>query len=109
MVNTPMVRSIVGFSLAILCSLSIDGQRIASAQDTSPSGLMLGSRLDFVENRGQWSGPAVFAAWLGRDLAASVEPGGVALRLGGEPSAEVRLIFDGASAAATIVGEQQRR
>jgi hypothetical protein len=72
-------------------------------------GLLPGERLDFIENRGQWDGPALFAAWLGRDLAASLEPGGVALRMWGERSADVRLLFEGASTAATLAGEQKRR
>ena len=83
MVNTPFVRSVVALSLAMLGSPSLNGQRIAPGH-TAPSSLLLGSRLDFVENRGQWDGPAVFTAWLGRNLAASLEPGGIALRLGGE-------------------------
>src|SRR5687768_886113 len=108
MVNTPFVRSLVAFSLALLCSPGLDGQRFAPGH-AAPSALLLGSRLDFVENRGQWDGPTVFTAWLGRTLAASLEPGGVALRLGGERTADVRLLFEGSSAAATIVGEEKRR
>src|SRR5688500_10571317 len=109
MVNTPIVRSIVAFSLAILYSPGVDGQRVASAHDAAPSSALLTGGLDFIENRGQWDGPAVFTARLGRNLAASLEPGGVALRLGGETSTEVRLLFEGASTEATIVGEQKRR
>lgn len=75
----------------------------------APAGLLLGNRLDFVENRGQWDGPAVFTAWLGRNLAASLEPGGITLRSGRDRTADVRLLFEGASAAATIVGEEKRR
>ena len=108
MVNTAFVRSFVALSLAILCSPGLNGQRMASGH-AAPSSLLLGSRLDFVENRGQWDGPAVFTARLGRHLAASLEPGGVALRLGGERTTDVRLLFEGASAAATIVGEEKRR
>jgi hypothetical protein len=109
MVNTPIIRSILSFTLAILYSPGLDGQRMASAHGASPGRLLLGDRLDFVENRGQWDGPAVFTAWFGPDLAAFLEPGGIALRWGGEPSANVRLLFEGASTATTIIGEQKRR
>ena len=108
MANTPFVRSLVALWLLILCSPGLNAQRMAS-EPAAPSSLLLGSRLDFVENRGQWDGPAVFTASLGRNLATSLEPGGVALRLGGERTTEVRLLFEGASAAATIVGEEKRR
>jgi hypothetical protein len=106
MINTPFARSVVALSLAMLCSPGLSGQRMASGHAAPGS---VGSRLDFVENRGQWDGPAVFTAWLGRDLAASLEPGSVALRLGGERITDVRLVFEGASAAAAIIGEEQRR
>jgi hypothetical protein len=74
MVNTLFVRSLVALSLAMLCSPGVNGQRMAPGY-AAPSILLVGSRLDFVENRGQWDGPTVFTAWLGRNVAASLEPG----------------------------------
>jgi hypothetical protein len=109
MIITRIARSLIAFSMVILYSPDLDGERMASAHDAYASGLLLGRELDFVENRGQWDGPAVFTASLRRNLAASLEPGGVALRLRGELTTDVRLLFEGASAAATIVGEQRRR
>jgi hypothetical protein len=101
--------SILAFSLALLYSPHVDAERTRSTHGAAASALLLGRGLDFVENCGQWDGPTVFSTWLGRELAASLEPGGVALRLGGESPTHVRLLFEGASAAATIVGEQKRR
>ena len=108
MLNTTIVRTILAVSLIILSSSGLDGQRMAETHG-SPGSVLFGAGIDFVENRGQWDGPAMFTAHLGRDLAASLEPGGVRLRFGGEPSADVRLLFEGASVAATVVGEHKRR
>ena len=109
MLNTHFIRCLVALSLAALSSLRLDAQRVAPEHAAPSSSPLLGSRLDFVENRGQWEGPAVFTASLGRNLAASLEPGGVALRLSGERPTDVRLLFERASATVTIVGEEKRR
>src|SRR5687768_14779631 len=104
MVNTSIVRTVVAFSLAILCSPGVDGQRAAPGQEAAPSGALLAGRIDFIENRGQWDGRAVFTASLGGDRVASLESGAIALQLRREPSAEVRLVFEGHSTAATMIG-----
>jgi hypothetical protein len=108
MLTMSFVRSVVALSLVILCPPGLNGHWTASG-NAAPDGLLLGSRLDFVENRGQWEGPAVFTASLGRALAASLEPGALAVRLRGERTADVRLLFEGASAGAAILGEEKRR
>jgi hypothetical protein len=109
MVNTSSVRLVAAFSLAIVCSSGVDGQRIPAGRYPAPSGALLAGRLDFIENHGQWDGPAVFTASLGGDGIASLERGGIALQLRGEPSAQVRLLFEGASTTATLAGEDRRR
>ena len=109
MLNARTARSLFVFALAILHSPDLEGERTALAHQDSANTVVFGRALDFIENRGQWDGPAMFAASLGRNLAASLEPGGVALRMGGESPVSLRLLFEGASAAATIVGEQKRR
>ena len=109
MLNARIARSLFVFALAILHSPDLEGERTAFAHEDPACAVVFGRGLDFVENRGQWDGPAMFSAWLARDLAASLEPGGVALHRGGESPVAVRLVFEGASAAATIAGEQKRR
>src|SRR6185436_18998027 len=51
--------------------------------ETSASIALSGLPVDFVENRGQWAGPAAFVARQGR-MAASLEPGAVKVHLAGE-------------------------
>ena len=108
MLMSRAARSLVLFSLAILHTPDLDGGRTTFAHQAPATTLMPGRGIDFVENRGQWDSPARFAAWLGRDLAVSLEPGGVALRLEGKSTSFVRLRFEGASTGAAVVGEEKR-
>ena len=63
--------------------------------------------LDFVENRGQWDGPAAFMARQGR-MAASLDAGGVRLLLTADRPTEVSLTFAGASKEVVLTGEEMR-
>ena len=103
-----MTRIFAACSIVLLSASVLDGQRSAPVPQTSRSGSLLGLAVDFVENRGQWSGDALFVAGLGR-MAASLEPGGVRLRLGGQRSVDVSLVFEGSSKAARVIGEEKRR
>ncbi len=62
---------------------------------------------DFIENQGQWSGAARFAARKG-DVAAAFEPQLIRLRLGTSDPQTVALIFEGASPRVLLSGEQKR-
>ena len=62
--------------------------------------------VDFIENRGQWAGPARFAARRGA-LSATVEPHAIRLQLG-EAATPLGLVFEGASSSTAVVGEQPR-
>jgi len=71
------------------------GQRTGSSRavdrsETSESIAVSGLPVDFVENRGQWGGPAAFVARQGR-MAASLEPGAVKILLAADRRAEVSL------------------
>ena len=107
MLMSRAARSLVLFSLAILHTPDLDGGRTTFAHQ-APAPTLMPRGIDFVENRGQWDSPARFAAWLGRDLAVSLEPGGVALSLEGKSTSFVRLRFEGASTGAAVVGEEKR-
>ena len=61
----------------------------------------------FIENRGQWSGSARFAARRG-SVAAALEPDRIRLRLDAADAATVELVFEGASSRVTLEGEEQR-
>jgi hypothetical protein len=63
--------------------------------------------LDFVENRGQWDGPATFVARQG-PVAVSLEPGAVRLVMAADEPADVSLTFDGAAGDAVLAGEDVR-
>ena len=60
----------------------------------------------FIENRGQWSGAARFAARRG-SVAAALEPDRIRLRLDAADPATVELVFEGASSRVTLEGEGQ--
>ena len=62
--------------------------------------------MDFVENRGQWTGPARFAARAG-GIAAAFETHAIRLRLGAS-AVPVALLFEGASDNVSIAGEHRR-
>src|SRR5688572_9005087 len=108
MFNKPTFRTVAFLSLVVLTSSTLEGQRIATPTGASPSKSVFGLGIDFVENRGQWDGPAVFVAQLGH-AAAALEPRAIRLRLAGERPADVSLVFEGASKLATVAGEEQRR
>ena len=62
---------------------------------------------DFIENRGQWSGPERFASRRG-GFAVALEPHAIRLRLGTADPAAITLTFEGASPQANLVGEDRR-
>ena len=59
----------------------------------------------FIENRGQWPGPARFAARLG-PVAAALEPDRIRLRLDADDPATVELVFVATSMRQTLEGER---
>ena len=61
----------------------------------------------FIENRGQWEGPARFAARLG-PVAAALEPDRIRLRLDAADPATIELLFESASPRVALEGEQPR-
>jgi hypothetical protein len=103
-----MSRAFVALSLVLLSASVLDGQRPDRAARAS-SRLLLGPSIDFVENRGQWDRATRFVARLGHSMAASLEPTAVRLRVLGERPADVSLVFEGASKAAAVTGEDKRR
>jgi hypothetical protein len=63
---------------------------------------------DFVENRGQWDGPARFVAWKGATVA-SFENAAIRLRTGKDRSSSMILAFEGAvNKDAQLLGENKR-
>jgi hypothetical protein len=107
MCNKAASRAFVAGFLILLRASTIDGQRMPPAPGTTSSGSIAGLPLDFVENRGQWDGSAVFVARQGR-MAASLETGAIRLRLQADRPTEVSLSFDGASKEAQLIGEHRR-
>jgi len=80
----------------------------AAAAARAPATLRAGS-FDWVENRGQWPEPIVFAGRLGQ-MTVAAERGSLQLgvRPDGDSGASVRLVFEGAASDATTVGEEAR-
>jgi hypothetical protein len=92
------------------------GNFLSSAVETTPLPLVHprvttgeSARLTsgFIENRGQWSGSARFAARRG-SVAAALEPDRIRLQLDAADAATVALVFEGASSRVTLEGEDQR-
>ena len=98
---------IFGFSLILLGASALDGQRITTPSGTSASDAFSRRPIEFVENRGQWGGMALFVARQG-PMTASVEAEAIRLRLAAERPAEVSLTFEGASKEALVEGESGR-
>lgn len=103
---------IAGCILLLAGASPLADQRTASSHTigrpvTAESITLSGLPVDFVENRGQWSGTAAFVARQGR-MAASLEPGAVKIILAADQPAEVSLVFDGSSKDAILAGEEMR-
>jgi hypothetical protein len=94
-------------SAAALAALNLPASAVPGSPPLSPAGVLAGRSLIFVENRGQWATPARFVAW-NAAMALHLEQDAVALRLGGEQPASIRLTFEGASQDTTLVGEDRQ-
>src|SRR5262245_28197688 len=83
------------------------GAREHDSPEATPSSPRASLPFDFIENRGQWAPATRFVA--GRAaLAASLECDRIRLRLGKDRPASLVLAFEGASRAATLLGEDPR-
>ena len=88
---------------------------LGQSRGAAPIGPSRGARIsaidrlpiDFVENRGQWPGPARFAARKG-SMAAAFEPHAIRLHLGTTDATPLALLFEGASRDGALVGETRR-
>jgi len=100
---------------AVVCACVIGGavelggtSRAPASRPTRAGASTILGRLpiDFIENRGQWQTAAKFSARKG-EIAAAFEPHAIRLQLG--PSlAPVGLVFENASSAVALVGEEKR-
>src|SRR5437762_6442162 len=101
--GSPMRRT--GF-VCLLATLSLIGAIKLSSQ-TSQAAVDAGGRIEFIENQGQWERGVRFLARRG-SATAVVEQGTLTLRPAAHPEAAASLSFEGASAAAVILGEGKR-
>ena len=108
MVNEPMFRSVAALFLIVLSPSLLGGQRLGASPVAFPTNAPLALGSDFVENRGQWARPSLFVAQLGGGMAASLESGGITLRVAGERPTDMALVFEGASTE-EVTGEERRR
>src|SRR5262245_10351537 len=80
----------------------------APVQTDSASSMLAKLPADFVENRGQWNGPAKFVARRGH-VVASLERDAIRLRVGEDRTSSLVLAFEGAANRnVRLVGEDKR-
>lgn len=73
----------------------------------SAAAMLAGLAAEFIENNGQWKGPVRFASQSGA-ISAALDRHAIRLQLGASNPAAVALVFEGATAAPTLVGEERR-